>query len=104
MSCDLHGFTGVMDYSIGLFVSRNSRAVAGRNPLDVERAFLQHAGKIAGAFANFQCVFGIVPRNRNRGVFSFFVIVSIALILVERELAVRAAINAQLGGIGWFLA
>ena len=46
---------------------------------------------------------GFVPLKRNRGVFSLFVVVIVAFVLVEREPAVRAAINAKLDRVRWFL-
>src|ERR1039458_838866 len=106
ISRSLHrdGLAIIMNERVRLFSDRNSCAMIFRNPDNVERAFFQHAGEFAGAFSNFQGMLGVIPRDRNRGEFSLFIIVSVVFVIVERELPVGTAIDAQFNRISWFLA
>src|SRR5580704_8200896 len=60
-----------------------------------KRAPIQHARKMALPVANGQRLRGVVPVQRDGRIDSFFVIVAIAFVFVEGEVAVGSAIDAQ---------
>ena len=68
-----------------------------------ERAAFQHARKLPFAIADRQSVGTIIPVEWNGRVDSFFVIVIIVFIFIEREVAVRPAINPKFNRVGRFL-
>ena len=84
------GLAGVTNDCVGFLFRRHACTVVGRDEDDTEGAFLQHTGKLAGALANRQRLFGFIPGERNGRVGAFFVAVIVILIFVGRELAVRA--------------
>jgi hypothetical protein len=84
-----YGFAGVTNDRVGPFFRRQACAAVGRDKDNAERAFRQHAGKLAGAPANRQRLFGFIPREWNGGEDALFVIVIVVLVFVERELAIR---------------
>src|ERR1035441_3397639 len=106
ISRSLHrdGLAIIMNERVRLFSDRNSCAMIFRNPDNIERAFLQHAGEFAGTFSNFQSMLGVIPRNRNRGEFSLFIIVSVVFVFVELERPISTTINAKLNRIRRFFA
>ena len=67
-----------------------------RDPDNAEGALREHAGKLPRALADGQRVRGFVPVNRDGGVDAVLVVIIVALVLIEREVAVRAPIDAQL--------
>ncbi len=59
-----------------------------------------HAGKLTFAITDRQRLFCIVPMERDRRVGALLVVVAVVLVFVEREVAVRAAIDSELDRVG----
>src|ERR1700690_1325133 len=66
-------------------------------------AGLQHAWECALPGVDGQLSLGVVPVERDGRVDAFLVVVVVVLVLVQREGAVGAGIDAQLDRIGWLL-
>ena len=68
-----------------------------------ERAAFKHARKLPFAIADGQSAVRVIPVQRNRGKDSFFVILVVIFVFIEREVAIRAAIDTQFDWVGRFL-
>src|SRR5215472_15004444 len=66
---------------------------------NLQAALHEHPGKCSLAFTDGQGLFRVVPVKRDRRVYSFLVVVAVVFIFVEREIAIRPAIDAQFDGI-----
>src|SRR5450631_195066 len=64
---------------------------------------LQHSGKAARPSANLKCARGLVPGDWDGGVLPFFVVVGVALVLIESEMPVRSTVDAQFNWVGRLL-
>src|SRR5690348_5270960 len=73
------------------------------NKNNMECAALKHAGEASLSLADGQCLRDVVPDKRDGRVCTFFVVVVIVFVFVERELSVCAAIDAEFEWIGRFL-
>jgi hypothetical protein len=73
--------------------------MVGSHDDDVEAAFLQHAGERAFPVVNGEPAVGVVPVKGDGGVDTFFIIVIVVLVFIQRETSVRAGIDAQFDGV-----
>ena len=72
------------------------RAIASTGEHNVEGPVLEHTRELSLTFRNSQRLLRIVPVELNRRIDALLVVVVVVLVLVEREVAIRAGINAQL--------
>ena len=79
---------------------RDARAVIRLDKYDVERPVVQHAVEGAFTIADSQRLGPLIPCKWDLGKFSFFIVVVVALVLIEGKAAVRSHINTDLSRIG----
>src|SRR2546430_17175493 len=73
----------------------DARSVSRPNDNDVKSPLLQHAGKRPRSVSNRQHRGFILPTYWNRGERPLFVIVSVALVFVDRERSIGAGVDSQ---------
>ncbi len=96
----LDACAGVLDRLVGRRSRFPSHAVAGRHNHHIECVARQHAGIAALARAQSQRARRVVPVDRDGGMRAPFVAIAVALVFIEREIAIGSGIDAQLDGIG----
>src|SRR5260221_11701381 len=85
----------VANGSLGLTGRFDTRSVSRPNDDDVKSPLLLHAGKRPRSVSNRQHRGFILPAYWNRGERPLFVIVSVALVFVDRERSIGAGVDSQ---------
>ena len=81
----------------------HANAVSRPHPDNIERAALEHAWEAGLARADCERIPGFIPVNGDRRIRAFLVVVSKAIVFVEREVRIRSRIDAQFDRVLRFL-
>src|SRR5205814_6451740 len=58
-----------------------------------------HPRKFSSTVGDRQSLFRVIPMELNRGIRALFVVIAVVFVLVEREITIRSAIDAQFNRI-----
>src|SRR5207302_11007595 len=103
LGCHHYQFARVSHHFIWLVLRRYADAVVLADKHDLKAALGEHSRKGSFALSDRQCLLRVIPVKGNRGVHSLFIVVAVVPVFVEREISIRAAIDAQLDGVFGFL-
>ena len=67
---------------------------------DVKRPVLEHSGEAALAITDHELFVFVVPVHLNRRMGTVFIVVAVAFIFIQAELAVCSGVDSQLNWIG----
>src|ERR1700733_13191843 len=88
--------TAVVDRPVRVLRNATAGAVIVSYEDNMKLAVRRHAGITARACPYRERLRCVIPSHRNDGLLALLIVVGVALILVEIEVTIRAAINAQL--------
>src|SRR5208283_4009072 len=88
---------------VGGFCEPSAGSVAFAHENHAERAIFQHSRESSLALANGERLLVVIPTKSDGRVRARLVVVRIVLVLIEREIAISAAIHANLQWIGGLL-